>query len=101
MEVPRKADFPQLARAAAECLSLMPEGVADQKRGAEHIRKVLGSLTVVVQGLAELRNLYGTGHGQEGGLHPRHARLCAGAATTLATFLVETDTFLHLHSREP
>lgn len=90
-EVPGKPDLPKLARAVAEELELVPEGVAEEKKGADHIRKVLGSLAQVIQGLAELRNLYGTGHAQEGGLQARHARLCAGAASTLATFLVETD----------
>lgn len=45
------------------------------------------------QGLAELRNLYGTGHGKNGkraGLTGRHAKLAVGAATTLALFLFET-----------
>ena len=39
--------------------------------------------------------MYGTGHGKDGnsaGLRPRHARLAAGAATTLAMFLFETHT---------
>lgn len=90
-EVPGKPDLPKLARAVAEELELVPEGVAEGKKGADHIRKVLGSLAQVIQGLAELRNLYGTGHAQEGGLQARHARLCAGAASTVATFLVETD----------
>ena len=43
--------------------------------------------------LAELRNLYGTGHGKDGKaqlLMPRHAKLAVGAATTLATILFET-----------
>ena len=44
-------------------------------------------------GLAELRGLYGTGHGKHGktsGLSPRHAKLAVGAAATLATFLFQT-----------
>jgi hypothetical protein len=43
--------------------------------------------------LAELRGLYGTGHGKDGktqGVKPRHAKLAVGAAATLTTFLFET-----------
>jgi len=50
-------------------------------------------LRTVVQGLGELRNLNGTGHGRGGrtkGLGARHARLAVGAAATLATFFFET-----------
>ena len=47
----------------------------------------------ITNGIAELRNSYGTGHGKDAkskGLSPRHAKLAVGAATTLAIFLVET-----------
>jgi len=54
------------------------------------MRRLLGNLGSVAQGLVELRNLYGTGHGKTGsakGLSSRHARLTMGTAATLATFL--------------
>jgi hypothetical protein len=44
-------------------------------KGAETIKRVLSNLPTIVQGLAELRGLTGTGHGKEGkarGLQPRH-----------------------------
>ena len=53
----------------------------------------MSNLTSVAQGVTELRNLYGSGHGRDGrwkGVKPRHARLTVGAAAALATFLVET-----------
>jgi len=54
---------------------------------------LLSNLGQVVIKLAELRNLYGTGHGKEKvkkGLNERHARLAVGAGITLSTFLLET-----------
>ena len=62
-------------------------------KGTETIQRLLSNLGAVAQGLSELRNLYGTGHGKHGkakGLFARHARLAVGAAATLATFLLET-----------
>jgi hypothetical protein len=50
-------------------------------------------LATITQGIAELRNQYGTGHGKAAGakgLGPRHAKLAVGAASTLAVFLAET-----------
>ena len=47
----------------------------------------------ITQGVAELRNHYGTGHGKVAGakgLQSRHAKLAVGAASTLAVFLAET-----------
>jgi len=74
-------------------LKLVPEGIPEQAKGAGVIRRLLGNLGTIGNNLAELRGLYGTGHGKHGkaaGLTPRHARLAAGAASTLARFLFET-----------
>jgi hypothetical protein len=90
---PEKAEITDLVALVLERLDLLAKNVSAEKKGGQSIRKVLGSLAQVVQGLAELRNLYGSGHGKgpnERGLTARHARLCAGAASTLATFLMET-----------
>lgn len=86
-------DLPRLVKETRHALSLLPADIDDSAKGAESIRRVLNSLATVANGLAELRNLYGTGHGKHGqakGVHPRHARLAVGAAATLATFLLET-----------
>ena len=50
-------------------------------------RQLMSQLGSIAQNVAELRSLYGTGHGKEGkarGLQPRHARLVVGSAATLA-----------------
>lgn len=85
--------LPTLSKKAQAALNLTAEGIPETARGADSMKKVLGSMGVTVHGLAELRNLYGTGHGRDGvlrGIKPRHARLAVGAATTLCTFLLET-----------
>ena len=87
------ADLPKLVRAVAKELALLPDNVPQEAKGSEVIRRVLSSLGQVSQGIAELRNLYGTGHGRSArtkGVQPRHAKLAIGAAATLATFLLET-----------
>lgn len=87
------ADIGKLVKEARKTLGLVPESIPNSAKGAESIRRLLSNLGNVAQGLAELRNLYGTGHGKHGsssGLSPRHARLAVGAAATLATFLFET-----------
>jgi len=86
-------DLVRLAKETRECLQLLPTNVHESAKGVESIKKLLANLGVVVQSLAEVRNLYGTGHGRtqkKQAMQPRHARLAAGAATTLATFLLET-----------
>ncbi len=88
-----KPDLLPLVRRALEELKLVPDGVSDEQKGAKTIKSILGNLATITQGLAELRNLYGTGHGKNGkrlGLNSRHAKLAVGAATTLALFLFDT-----------
>lgn len=86
-------DIPTLTKQTLKELKLVPEGIPDAARGSDVIRRVLSNLGAIGNGLAELRGLYGTGHGRHGkalGLTPRHAKLAVGAATTLAAFLFET-----------
>lgn len=88
-----KPDLLPLVRRTLEELSLIPDGVQESTKGAKSIKSLLGNLATITQSLAELRNLYGTGHGKEGRskrLPTRHARLAVGAATTLAVFLFDT-----------
>lgn len=92
-----KEDLPQLAKKVFKSLKLVPEDIPEAAKGAQTIRVLLSNLATVVQGVAEIRSLYGTGHGKEGrakGVSPRHAKLAVGAASALVTFIFET----HLES---
>lgn len=90
---PGGADLPALTKLVAKELGLVPEGITDAAKGAETIRLILRNLATLTQYLAELRSLYGTGHGRDGkhrGLQPRHARLAVGAAVSFIDFVTET-----------
>ena len=85
-------DLPELLRLTRKELKLLPTDIPDSIR-AETIRKLLGSLGQIGHGLAELRNLYGSGHGRLAsakGLSARHARLAVGSVATLVQFLFDT-----------
>lgn len=86
-------DVSALTKETLKELKLVPEGVPDAARGVDVIKRLLSNLGTIGNGLAELRGLYGTGHGKHGsasGLGTRHAKLAVGAAATLAVFLFET-----------
>lgn len=86
-------DLPQLVKKTVKELRLTPADVPDGAKAAETIRVLLSNLATITNGIAELRNRYGTGHGKEAtskGLGTRHAKLAVGAASTLAVFLAET-----------
>lgn len=86
-------DIPTLTKATLRELRLVPEGVQDETRGSEIIKSLLRSLGSIGNDLAQLRGLYGTGHGRsgkEGGLTSRHAKLAVHTAAAYVTFLLET-----------
>lgn len=88
-----KEDLPQLGKKVFKALKLLPDDIPDAAKGAGTIRIMLSNLATVVQGIAEIRSLYGTGHGKDGkakGLSARHARLAVGAASAIVTFAFQT-----------
>ena len=90
----RSDDILELGKALFKALKQVPDDVPDAVKGAAIIKRTLSNLASLVQGVAELRGHYGTGHGQEGrakGLRARHAKLAVGAAATLAAYWIETD----------
>ena len=91
--IPKSADLPQLVKLTSKELQLTPDDIPDQSRAADTIKRLLSNLATITQGIAELRNQYGTGHGKSSkakGLTSRHAKLAVGSASTLAVFLSET-----------
>jgi hypothetical protein len=93
VDVQGNYDCSQLVKKTARELALTPENIPDESKAVEIIRRLLSNLVTITQGIAELRNHYGTGHGKAAnmrGLQSRHAKLAVGAASTLAVFLLET-----------
>lgn len=89
----RSANLGDLTKLVVKELQLVPEGISDQAKGADNIRLILRNLSAITHNLAELRGLYGTGHGRDGqhrGLQPRHARLAVGAAVAFIDFATAT-----------
>lgn len=92
LSVNPRDDLPALVRAAQTALGLHPTGTGPD--GSDGVRRILGAVTTIAEGLGELRNRgYGTGHGPATarvGLRPRHARLAVNAATTWCQLMLDT-----------
>jgi hypothetical protein len=91
--VPDKLELAQLVKLTTKQLKLTPQDIPDRAKAGETIKRLLSNLASITQGITELRNQYGTGHGKDAkskGLEPRHAKLAVGAASTLVVFLMET-----------
>lgn len=89
----KSEDLGELTKKLTKELQLVPEGITDDTKGADNIRLILRNLTQLTNNLAQLRGLYGTGHGRDGqhrGLQPRHARLAVASAVAFVDFVVAT-----------
>jgi len=87
-----KEDLPALVARAQAVLQLSAAGV-EASDEARTLKTILGSLSRLTQGVTELRNRVGVGHGREAvptWVRPRHARLAAGAAATWCNLMLET-----------
>jgi hypothetical protein len=84
-------DISALLKKARTELDLDPNAPSGTSPAADSLRRTLSSLGQIVVGVAEVRNLYGTGHGRSKSheLEIAHARLVVNAAISVATFLLE------------
>ncbi len=85
------ADIPTLLKRAQMELDVDPKTVDGALPGADSLKRTLSNLGQIVVGVAELRTLYGTGHGRSKShdLQLAYARLVVNAAISVATFLLE------------
>lgn len=91
--ISKNDDLPTLSKKMCRALGLVPEGIPSEAKGSEIIKRTLSNLTSITKSIAELRGLYGSGHGRDGnhiGLEPRHARLAASCAIAFVDFATET-----------
>lgn len=90
-----KDDLPDLTRRAQLALKVHPSTVPELgPDGSSGVKKILGAVSTVTTGVAELRNRgYGTGHGLGAtrvGLGARHAHLAINAAKLWCQFMLDT-----------
>ena len=93
IEIDKGWDLPRLSKETCKLLKLTPDDIPEERKASETIRRILGNLSSITTGIAELRNPHGSGHGKDvkyKGLSPRHACLAVGAATTAVQFIWET-----------
>ena len=89
--VPKHIELVPLAKLVLEELRVESLFEPASGRGGEKARRILGNLASVAQGVAELRNQYGTGHGKVGTtspLDPLVAVVAVGAAATYCRFVL-------------
>lgn len=93
VEHDEKMKFSLLLRLVMEELGLSANDQDKEDEAGKISAKILGNLGAIPQNMAELRNLFGDGHGKSStfvSLPPRYARLAVGTSVTIVYFLWET-----------
>lgn len=92
-EYDRKMEFSPLLKLVMKELGLTANTQEKEQESGKIAAKILGNLNAIPQSMAELRNIFGDGHGKAKtfvSLPPRYARLAVGTSTTIVYFLWET-----------
>lgn len=79
-----------LVKQCMKLLKITPEDIDEGIPEAKTMKAILGNLSGITDGIAKLRNTYGSGHGKPAtykGLEERHAKLAMGSSITLVDFL--------------
>lgn len=90
---PGKADIPALVNTVQKHLKLDAASAQPGPDGSNGVKRILSGVVGVAVGVAEVRNAYGSGHGQASapkGLSERHARLAVNAAVTWCELILDT-----------
>ena len=80
-------------KTTCESIGLSAKKLKNGVAGQDIAARILGNLGNIAQGMAELRNLYGDGHGKSKGfqsLPPRYAHLAVGSSVAAVHFMWDT-----------
>lgn len=94
IEIDSKWTLPQLLKTTTNCLDFFPKEVEEPEKVERGIRQILGGISSIVQGISEIRNSYGTGHGKDAdfkGLEIKYAKLLVGLVSEIAIFYLATN----------
>lgn len=86
-------DLIRLMKKACKSIGLDPKLIGSEVKGQAIASRILGNLVNISQGMAELRNLYGDGHGKNKdfkSLPPRYAYLAVGSSVAAVHFMWDT-----------
>ncbi len=104
IEFDPKSDMIKLVDKVFDHFKIMPKDIDENIKGVKSIKQILGNLKAIAQGIAELRNSYGSGHGKSDtykGLEPRHAQLAVGSSITLVNFLWDSYNRNYVTTNKP
>lgn len=95
IEYSKDWNIARLLKETNNVLDFSPKLAKNPEKAEKSLRQILGGISSVVQGIAELRNSYGTGHGKEAdfiGLESKYAKLIVGTVSEISIFYLATKS---------
>lgn len=86
--------LPKLIKETSSSLDFKPKEADDPDKAEQSIKQILGGISSIVQGVTELRNAYGTGHGKDAdfkGLETKYAKLLVGVVSEIVIIFLSTN----------
>ncbi len=84
----------KLLKETFDILDFKPNKATNPEKAETSIRQILKGFTILINGIAELRNAYGSGHGKDADfkmLESKYAKLIVGTVPEIVIFLLATD----------
>lgn len=96
IEIDTNWDIGRIVKETNKVLKFIPDDLQNKEVAERAVLKILGGLSTLVQGIAELRNNFGSGHGHESGfksLEKTYAKLATDSSSQLVLL------YLKIHNR--
>lgn len=84
----------KLLKETTNSLDFKPKDAHEPDKAEKSIRQILGGISSAIQGVTELRNAYGSGHGKEAdfiSLEAKFSRLIVGLVSSIVIFYLNTN----------
>ncbi|MDR3188767.1 MAG: abortive infection family protein [Prevotellaceae bacterium] len=84
----------RIVKETSNILDFTPKNIDDAEKAKKSIIQILSGISSIVQGVAELRNSYGTGHGKDAdfkGLEPKYANLLVSVVSDIVLLYLSTN----------
>lgn len=93
--IPKEWDFPRLFKEMAKTVvSLDGVDIENPESAKKSILQIIGGMNTAIQGITELRNAYGSGHGKDAnfkGLPSAYAQFIVSIASDIAVFVLSIN----------
>lgn len=92
--VDKEWDVAKLLKETTNSLDFKPRDAHEPTKAEKSVKQILGGISSAIQGVTELRNAYGSGHGKDAefiGLEARFSRLIVGLVSSIVVFYLNTN----------